>query len=121
MNDFNFTIFDVDNVAWTLKNFSKRIKEWENMSWEERVDKEKDDPYVLMAYAALITLKSGCGECFTINDFIKEVEEGNFVNYDGHGVFVDMFGNRLAGTRCNAEWLKANKPDNAAFVMWYNK
>ncbi len=121
MKNFDFTSFDVEDITWTLKNFSKRIKEWEDMSWEKRIDKEKDDPYVLMAYAALITLKSGCGECFAIDDFINEVADGNFYSYDGHGVFVDMFGNRLGGTRCNAEWLRNNQPKDAAFVMWYNK
>ncbi|MBO4667559.1 MAG: hypothetical protein J5666_05495 [Bacilli bacterium] len=121
MKNFDFTSFDVEDVTWTLKNFSKRIKEWEDMSWEERIDKEEDDPYVLMAYAALITLKSGCGECFTIDDFIKIVNDGGFIDYDGIGHWVDLSGADLGYIRCEANWLRNNKPKDAAFVMWYNK
>ncbi len=121
MTNFNFTIFDVEDVTWTLKNFSEKIKQWESMSWEERIDKEEDDPYVLMAYAALITLKSGCGECFAIDDFIKIVSDGGFIDYDGVGHWVDLGGINLGNIKCEANWLKANKPDNAAFIMWYNK
>ena len=120
-NNFNFDRFIVEDVTWTLKNFSKKIKEWENLSWEERMEKEKDDPYVLMAYAALITIKSKCGECFAIDDFIELVADGSFIDYDGHGVFVDLFGNKICGLTGNTEWLKNNQPDNAAFIMWYNK
>ena len=120
-NNFNFDKFIVEDVTWTLKNFSKKIKEWENLSWEERIDKEEDDPYVLMAYAALITIKSKCGECFAIDDFIELVADGSFIDYDGHGVFVDLFGNKICGLTCNAEWLKNIQTDNLAFILWYNK
>lgn len=121
MKNFDFTSFDVEDVVWTLKNFSERIKKWENMTWLERHEHETDDPYVLMAYAALITLKSGCGECFAIEDFIEAVDDGGFIDYDGTGHWVDLDGTDLGYIRCEADWLRKHQPENAAFIMWYNK
>ena len=121
MKNFDFTPFDVEDVTWTLKNFSNKIKQWEHMSWAERYSQDIDDPYVLMAYATLITLKSRCGECFAIDDFIEEVERGNFISYDGSGEWVDLYGNKLGKIKCDANWLRKNQPTEAAFIMWYNK
>ena len=121
MKNFDFTSFDVEDVVWTLKNFSERVKKWENMTWLERHEHETDDPYVLMAYAALITLKSGCGECFAIEDFIEAVDDGGFIDYDGTGHWVDLDGTDLGYIRCEADWLRKHQPKNAAFIMWYNK
>ena len=121
MRNFDFNLFDVEDITWTLKNFSSRVQEWENKTWVERIEKEDEDPYVLMAYAALITLKHGCGECFDIEGFIELVNTGFFIHSDGCGEWVDMFGNDLGAITCDVDWLKKNQPERAAFIMWYNK
>ena len=120
-NNFDFDDFLVEDIIWTLKNFSKKIKHWENIDWKQRMKKEEEDPYVIAARAALIVAKIGYGECFAIDDFIEEVKKGNFINNDGSGTWTDKKGTALGYIQCNVDWLTKFKPENAEFIMWYNK
>lgn len=111
--------FLIEDIAWTLKNFAIKIKEWETTpSWEHNPD---EDPYKQAAHAMLITAKIGYGDCYPIDTFIKNVETGNFIDYDGSGFWVDFEGNTISRIRCDVEWLENNQPENAKFIMWYNK
>lgn len=109
----------IEDTAFTLKNFSQKFIEWERIPSWERDDSK--DPYIMAANAMLIVIKKGFGDCFAIDDFIKNVECGGFIDYDGSGRWVDKEGNDLGYIRCDVEWLKQNKPENAEFIMWYNK
>ncbi len=111
----------IKDVAFTLKNFKTKIDEWEHASISERMKNEDKNPYLLAANAALITANHGFGDCFSIDDFIKMVEEGYLIDYDGIGRWVDFQGNELGKIHCDANWLKDNIPEEAKFVMWFNK
>ena len=58
---------------------------------------------------------------FLIDDFIEDVEEGYFIDYDGSGCWVDDAGNRLGHIRCDVKWLRENQPADAKFIAWFNK
>ena len=109
----------IEDIAWTLRNFTDKIIDWEETSFWERDYNE--DPYKQAAHAMLITTKIGFGDCYPIDTFIEEVKDGSFIDYDGSGFWVDSEGNEISSIRCNAEWLKQNKPENAKFIIWYNK
>ena len=109
----------IEDITWTLKNFAIKIKEWETTpSWEHNPNK---DPYKQAAHAMLITAKIGYGDCYPIDTFIEEVINGDFIDYDGSGFWVDSEGNKISSIKCDTNWLKQNKPENARFIMWYNK
>ena len=109
----------IEDIAWTLKNFAIKIKEWEaTPSWERNPN---EDPYKQAAHAMLITAKIGYGDCYPIDTFIENVNDGSFIDDDGSGFWVDFEGNKISSIRCDANWLKQNKPENARFIMWYNK
>ena len=68
----------------------------------------------------------GYGDVFLIDDFIEEVRNGFFTNYDGIGAFGDWNGEIevedffTSMINCNVEWLEENRKDYL-FIFWYNK
>ena len=111
----------IEDVAWTIHNFKDDILEWENLDIHGKINNEDKNPYYKIANAALIVANKGFGDCYDINDFINQVKEKFFTNYDGTGRFVDKDGNDLGTINCDANWLCKHIPDDAAFIMWYNK
>ena len=113
----------IEDLAWTLKHFKQRFEDFGNLPREKRWDIENTpaDPYWQAAQAIYILNKIGYGDCYYIDDFIEEVKNGNFTEYDGIGSFVDNEGNKLSRIICDDEWIEENKPENCNFVMWYNK
>ena len=105
----------IDDVKYTIKNFQDKFIQY------AKIPDSKEDPYELVANAALIVARIGYGECFCISDIIEAVREGFFIGADGIGDWVDKEGNHLGEIYCNVKWLEENKPENAAFIMWYNK
>ena len=119
MNNIKIDNFLIKDITWTLKNFSIKIKEWEAIPiWDRNPDQ---DPYKQAAHAMLIAAKIGFGDCYPIDTFIERVKDGSFIDDDGNGSWVDFEGNKISSIRCDTEWLKNNKPENAKFIMWYNK
>lgn len=120
MNNYNPLIED---LAWTLKNFKQRFEDFRDLPKEKlwEIENTPADPYWQAAQAVYILNKIGFGDCFYIDDFIKMVEEGYFIEEDGNGLFVDDEGNKLSRIICDVKWLKENKPENCHFIMWYNK
>ena len=111
----------IEDIAWTLRNFTAKIIDWEETSSWERDHNE--DPYKQAAHAMLIATKIGYGDCYPIDTFIKEVRNGSFIdNYpeifqnevkqnhitdnDGSGSWVDFEGNKISSIKCDANWLK---------------
>lgn len=119
MNNIKIDNFLIKDITWTLKNFSIKIKEWEAIPiWERNPDQ---DPYKQAANAMLITAKIGFGDCYPIDTFIEHVRDGSFIDDDGSGYFVNAEGDKISSIICDAKWLQNHIPENAKFIMWYNK
>ena len=106
----------IEDVAWTLKNFQDKIVKWEKQE-KTYYDRFEDSPYMDAARAALIVVNKGFGCCYPIDDFKDEVKDNTFTTYDGTGVVVDEDGNKIE----HFNWRTQEIPDNAKFIMWYNK
>lgn len=117
--NFNIDNIIIDEITWTLNNFKEKFKQWETIPWYER-DNNKN-PYKEAAHAMLIVAQKGYGDCFPIDVFIENVEHGGFIDYDGSGYFVNANGDKISSLRCDAEWLRKHTPENAKFIMWFNK
>ena len=61
------------------------------------------------------------GDIMPFEDFYKSVKCGGFIDYDGGGDFMTFDGEKVGEVKCDIDWLKKNKPENAPFVVWYNK
>lgn len=105
----------VEDIAWTLKNFQNKIVKWEQE--KTYLDHFEDSPYMDAARAALIVADKGFGDCYPIDDFKDAVKNSTFTTCDGTGVVVDEDGNKIE----HFNWSTQKIPDNAKFVMWYNK
>ena len=105
----------VEDIAWTLRNFQDKIVKWEQE--KTYLDRFEDSPYMDAARAALIVADKGFGDCYPIDDFKDTVKDNTFTTYDGTGVVVDEDGNKIE----HFNWRTQKIPDNAKFVMWYNK
>ena len=103
--------FLIEDMAWVLKNFMPHLI-------------ENPTDFSMMtkcANAMWIMTQIGYGDIFLIDDFIENVEEGYFIDYDGSGCWVDDAGNRLGHIICDTKWLRENQPADAKFVAWFNK
>ena len=85
----------VEDIAWTLKNFQNKIVKWEQE--KTYLDRFEDS--------------------HPIDDFKDAVKNSTFTTYDGTGIVVDEDGNKIE----HFNWRTQEIPDNAKFVMWYNK
>ena len=117
--NFKINNIIIDEITQTLNNFREKFKEWETMPWYERDDNK--NPYKEAAHAMLIVAQKSYGDCLPIDVFIENVESGGFIDNDGSGYFVDTNGNIISSLRCDAEWLRKHTPENAKFIMWFNK
>ena len=121
-NDIKINDWLIEDVSWTLSHYLDNIlNSYMNSSLSGYRMIDNNEPLKTAANAALIVAKHGCGDCYTIDDFIDCVECGGFNDFDGSGEFVSKTGEVLSRIRCNAEWLRYNTPKDAAFIMWYNK
>ena len=73
-------------------------------------------------YAQAIRLQCNVdyGHVFVADDFIDDVKNGFFIDYDGCGCWLDDRGNRQDAIRCNTKWLLKNRGDYK-FICWFNK
>ena len=104
--------FLIKDIYWVLERFCDT-----HFSKDDVYDVELLD----LANAILILAHIGFGDIYFIEDFIDDVRHGGITNYDGIGDWVDDEGNSLGQINCNVKWLEKNKPENAKFIMWYNK
>ena len=74
----------------------------------------------IYAQAIRILFNRGFGDIMTVDNFIKDVEEGYFIDYDGQGYFCDMEGEKHECITCDVDWLKENRKDYP-FIIWYNR
>lgn len=59
------------------------------------------------------------GDIMPIRQFINDVDDGYFNDYDGIGFLHDGDNKTEIQIYCNVEWLKAHQ--NYPYVCWYNK
>ena len=104
--------------TWFIMNiidhYNERIKS------VARYSKEYDELKELYVQAIRLQCKQDYGHIMTVDDFIKDVEDGFFIDYDGSGVFLLEDGTRFSAVRCDANWLKMFR-DRFSFVLWFNK
>ena len=83
-----------------------------------------DEEEIAKDYAHRINLWMtwGYGDIYPFEDFFSYVKDGDFIDYDGTGYFIDNeTGEKVKTLRCNCDWLRENKPENSDYVMWFNK
>lgn len=97
--------YTIEDMAWTAKIF-----------FPDLCDLEPDEKLLKCMRALLIVAKVGYGQCYSVKDFISYVEQGYFIPDDGTGYFCDKDGKEICGV-----WSSEKVPENAEFVMWFNK
>ena len=100
--------FMIEEMAYVIYKF-----------YEDEGDNPDDGPSLKAQECArrmAIIAKYGLGDCMLVDDFYDDVEAGFFNSYDGDGVVVDKLGNELCGV-----WDDTTIPDEAAYVIWFNK
>ena len=104
---------DVEDMAWTFGNFYPEFTEkmYHTTNW----DTEWDPEFLKCMKALAIVAKYGFGDCYSLDDFMEEVRAGMFTPYDGDGYFYDGEGNQVGNV-----W-DSYIPENAEFVLWFNK
>ena len=104
-------------IMQIISSYNKTIKEFDGLS-----DKEEEVLEELYAQAIRIQCKEECGHIMVLEDFIEDVANGCFIDYDGHGYFLDFNGNRHEPLRCDVEFLeKYSDKGDYPFVLWFNK
>ena len=103
---------------------------WEIMSIIGRYNKrvanvkkysdEYDKLQELYAEAIRLQCQQNYGYVMTVDDFIKNIDDGYFTHYDGSGVFLLQDGTRSSAVRCDVDWLNQFR-DKFSFVLWFNK
>ena len=91
---------------------------------KDRNDTEQEyDIKELYAKSVALTAKECCGLVFVIDDFIEDVRNGSFIDYDGSAHALDADGNRMDNVPayCNLKVLEKAKKNGAVFIAWYNK
>lgn len=106
------------NNTWEIMSiidhYNKRINN--TVKYSKEYEKLRE----LYAQAIRIQCRQNYGYVMTIDDFVENVEDGYFIDYDGSGVFLDSEGKRHEYIRCNAKWLKTHQNDYK-YVLWFNK
>ncbi len=91
---------------------------------KDRNDTEQEyDIKELYAKSIALTAKECCGLVFVIDDFIEDVRNGGFIDYDGSAHALDADGNLMENVPayCNLKVLEKAKKNGAVFIAWYNK
>lgn len=75
----------------------------------------------LYAQAIILNVKNGYGLFYPIDDFIDEVRDGSYVDYDGMAELLDAEGNMIRYGHCDVKFLEEAKTNGAVYVAWFNK
>ena len=110
-------MFDLKwEIGVLLSRYEKRVQKLDpcDFAGEQQL---KD----LYAKAIIMNVQRGYGLYYTIDDFIDEVRNGSYIDYDGAGYVLDGAGNEIARVRCNVGYLENAKANGGVFVSWFNK
>ena len=105
-----------ENIGFVLDHFANKALKTKKFS-DERKDLIKTYSRIINIYASTDEI----GDIMPFEDFYKSVKCGGFIDYDGGGDFMTFDGEKVGEVKCDIDWLKKNKPENAPFVVWYNK
>ena len=66
------------------------------------------------------------GDTYTIDDFIKLVEDTSIMDYDGIGYAAfeiegQLYEYKEMGIYCDVDWLEKKKEMGITHIRWYNK
>lgn len=99
-----------------INSYAEEKKKINESDW--RAEEALSDIY---ARAIELTAREKCGLYMPVNMFIKWVEDGSVVDYDGSAYAYDTDGNRIGVTCCDVEHVNEMIGKGAVFVAWYNK
>lgn len=105
-----------EDIGFVLDHFANKTSKTEWFS-KEREALTKTYSRIINIYASTDEV----GDIMPFEDFYESVKCGEFIDYDGSGDFMTFDGEKVGEVRCDIDWLKKNKPENAPFVVWYNK
>ena len=103
-------------IGVLLNCYARKASKLYDYSYDER--RKLEDIY---AQAIILNVKYGFGLFYPIDDFIEEVRDGSYIDWDGTAVLLDADGNRIRYGRCNVRFLEDAKADGAVYVAWFNK
>lgn len=86
----------------------------------DEYSKEYEELEELYAQAIRLQCKQEFGYILTLDDFIDNVKNKSFIDYDGCGCFLDKNGEEYGSVRCDADWLTKFK-NTFTYVLWFNK
>lgn len=116
-----------DNLEWEIGVLIDHYVDRKNQlsAKEDVMDfreffKAEDELSELYSRAIILNVKHGYGIYYPIDDFIDSVKRGSYVDYDGIGYLLDIDGNKIGPSRCNAKWLEESKKQGAVYVSWFN-
>lgn len=65
-------------------------------------------------------IDSSCGDLFTVEEFIQNVKDGGFTDYDGRGFFATQTHYSDIEVECSIPFWNPNKA-LYTHVLWFNK
>ena len=101
--------FMAEDMAWTFDSFYPDFA-------DTMYDGKWNPEFLNCMKALVIVAKNGFGSCYFIDSFLDSVKAGMFTPYDGVGKFLDENGDSI----CDV-WSVDEVPNNAKFVLWFNK
>lgn len=108
------------DIKWELgvllNCYASKIKDVNKYDYD-KIEEIKN----LYAQAILLNVEHGYGLFLPIDDFIKSVDDGYFLDYDGSGKLLDATGKEIGYSKCNVAFLNKAKKDGAVYVVWFNK
>lgn len=108
------------DIKWELgvllDCYASKIKNIDKYDYSKREEIKN-----IYAQAILLNVEHGNGIFYPMDDFIKSVDSGYFIDYDGFGKLLDANGDEIGYSRCNVAFLKNAKKKGAAYVAWFNK
>ena len=104
--------FAPEDMAWTFSNF---YPQFADLMYDDNTDNWKPE-FLSCMKALAIVAENGLGDCYSLDAFIDSMDVGMFTPYDGDGDYLDENGNAICGI-----WTVHKPPENAKYVMWFNK
>ena len=56
-----------------------------------------------------------------IDEFIRDVKGGLFIDYDGIGNALDKNENKICPIRCNVNFLRSLAKRGCVYIEWFNR
>lgn len=103
----------IDYYHTAIKNIAEEGGGYKDMEMKYEEAEEK--------YAQALRIQCNpdhYGYIMTREDFIEAVDSGSFIDYDGHGYFLNWDGEKQDYVHCDVKYLQQF---DYPFVEWFNK